>query len=58
MMENGKYQKTIFSLDREGGIRGQNDLKTYITHFYKKLCGEPKIYRFSINEEWTKCGDK
>jgi hypothetical protein len=28
MMENGKYQKTIFSLDHEGGIIGQNDLKT------------------------------
>jgi len=39
MVANGKnHKKCIFSLDHDGAkIEGQNDLKDYITQFYKGL---------------------
>ena len=40
-------------MDHEDGvIEGQNNLKTYITQFYKELFGEPENSHFSLAEEW------
>ena len=40
-------------MDHEDGvIEGQNNLKTYITQFYKELFGEPGNSHFSLDEEW------
>jgi hypothetical protein len=40
-------------LDHEDGvIEGQNNLKTYITQFYKELFGEHENSHFSLAEEW------
>jgi hypothetical protein len=35
----------------EGTIVGDENLKTYITEFYKKLFGEPEPNSFSLMEE-------
>ena len=50
MIANGKHRKKrIFSLEHEGGIEGQQNLKEYITKFYKELFGPPEDYHFSLN---------
>ena len=51
MIANGKYRKKrIFSLEHEGGkIEGQQNLKSYITQFYKELFGPPEENHFSLN---------
>ena len=53
MIANGKHQKKrIFSLDNEDGkIEGQNNLKNYISDFYKKLFGEPEDSLLSLDED-------
>jgi hypothetical protein len=46
-------EKRIFSLDHEDGIiEGQNNLKTYITQFYKELFAELENSHFSLDEKW------
>jgi len=50
MIANGKHRKKhIFSLEHEGGIEGQQNLKEYITKFYKDLFGPPEDNHFSLN---------
>lgn len=43
MIANGKHRKKIiYSLDQEEGkIEGQDNLKSYISDYYKELFGEP-----------------
>jgi len=55
MVANGKHRKKIiFSLDDENGkIEGQENLKSYITKFYKELFGEPEVNAFSLFEDRT-----
>ncbi|KAG2576580.1 hypothetical protein PVAP13_6NG031666 [Panicum virgatum] len=55
MIANGKHRKKrIFSLDHEGiKIEGQNNLKTYITQFYKDLFGPPEDNNFYTDEHRT-----
>ncbi|WVZ91838.1 hypothetical protein U9M48_037961 [Paspalum notatum var. saurae] len=55
MVANGKKRKKkIFSLDHgQGKIEGQENLKKYITNFYKELFGPPEINNFSLEESWT-----
>ena len=52
MVANGKHRKNcIFSLDHEGiKFEGQNNLKTYITQFYKDLFGPPEDNNFYTDE--------
>jgi hypothetical protein len=52
MIANGKHRKKrIFFLDDANGkIEGQENLKVYITNFYKKLFGEPEDSLFTLNE--------
>jgi hypothetical protein len=49
---NGKHRKKrIFSLDHENGkIKGQSNLKAYITWFYKDLFGGPEENSFALDE--------
>ena len=50
MIANGKHRKKhIFSLEHEGGIEGQQNLKEYITKFYEDLFGPPEDNHFSLN---------
>ena len=52
MIPNGKHwKKRIFSLEHEGAkIEGQpNDLKGYITQFYKELFGPPEDNHFTLS---------
>jgi len=51
MIANGKHRKKrIFSQEHEGGkIEGQQNLKEYITKFYKDLFGPPEDNHFSLN---------
>ncbi|KAL5675949.1 hypothetical protein ACJX0J_012080 [Zea mays] len=46
MIANGKHRKKIiYSLDQEEGkIEGQDNLKSYISDYYKELFGEPKFW--------------
>ena len=55
MVANGKHRKKrIFSLDHEGiKVEGQNNLKTYITQFYKDLFGPPEDNNFYTDEHRT-----
>jgi hypothetical protein len=55
MMTNGKHKKKrIFSLDHENGkIKGQANLKHYITGFYKGLFGDPEQSTFSLDPDRT-----
>ena len=50
MVANGKHRKKrIFSLEHEGGkIEGQQNLKGYITQFYKELFGPAEENLFSL----------
>jgi len=43
LVANGRHRKTrIFQLEQdEGTIVGHDNLKTYITEYYKNLFGEP-----------------
>jgi hypothetical protein len=52
---NGKHRKTrIFSLDQEEGvIEGDENLKKYITNYYKGLFGPSEINGFSMAELMT-----
>ena len=53
LVANGRHRKTrIFQLEQdEGTIVGRDNLKTYITEYYKNLFGEPEHNDFSINED-------
>ena len=42
-------EKSTSSLEHEGGIEGQQNLKEYITKFYKDLFGPPEDNHFSLN---------
>ena len=48
MVANGKHRKKlIFSLDHDGAkVEGQNNLKEYITQFYKGLSGPLEANNF------------
>jgi hypothetical protein len=48
---NGRYRKTrIYQLEREEGvIVGDDNLKTYITNYYKGLFGSPKSNHFTLD---------
>jgi hypothetical protein len=52
LLANGRYRKTrIYQLEREKGvIVGKENLKTYITNFYKGLFGSPESNHFTLNE--------
>jgi mannosylglycoprotein endo-beta-mannosidase len=53
LIANGKHRKKkIFQLEQqEGTIVGEDNLKVYITEFYKKLFGEPVPNNISLVEE-------
>ena len=52
-MENiGKRKKNQLEQD-EGTIVGEDNLKIYITEYYKKLFGEPKHTSVSMVEDWV-----
>ena len=53
LVANGRHRKTrIFQLEQEEGtIVGHDNLKTYITEYYKNLFGEPEHNDFSLNED-------
>jgi hypothetical protein len=53
LIANGKHRKKkIFQLEQdEGTIVGEENLKVYITEFYKKLFGDPDQNGFSMMEE-------
>ena len=55
MVASGKHRKKcIFSLDNEGvKVEGQNNLKSYITKFYKHLFGPSVDNNFSFDEDAT-----
>ena len=52
MIANGKHRrKRIFQLEQDDGtIVGQQNLKVYITEFYKKLFGAPEEFFSSMDE--------
>ena len=52
MIANGKHRKKcIFSLEHEGNkIEGQNNLKNYITQFYKELFGPSEDNHFTLSD--------
>jgi hypothetical protein len=52
MVANGKRRKTrIFRLKQdEGVIEGEEQIKSYITKYYKNLFGSSKVGRLSLNE--------
>jgi hypothetical protein len=52
---NGKHQKKrIHSLVQDDGrIEGHEQLKAYITNYYKNLFGEPEDISFSLDETQT-----
>ena len=44
--------KNIFQLEQEEGtIVGQDNLKVFISEYYKNLFGEPALNNFSLNED-------
>jgi len=55
LVANGRHRKTrIFQLEQdEGTIVGHDNLKTYITEYYKNLFREPEQNDFSLNEDTT-----
>ena len=55
MVASGKHRKKgIFSLDNKGvKVEGQNNLKSYITQFYKHLFGSSVDNNFSFDEDAT-----
>ena len=52
MIANGKHQKKrIFQLEQdEGTLLGQENLKVYITNYYKQLFGPPEDNFVSLDE--------
>ena len=52
MISNGKHRKKkIFQLEQdEGTILGQENLKAYITNYYKQLFGPPEDNFISLDE--------
>jgi hypothetical protein len=52
MIANGKHRKKkIFQLEQdEGMILGQENLKLYITNYYKQLFGAPEDSFVSLDE--------
>jgi hypothetical protein len=52
MVANGKRRKTrIFELEQEGKmIKGQENLKVFITKYYKDLFGSSQRNNFSLDE--------
>ena len=52
LVANGRHRKKcIFSLEQdEGRIEGQEELKRYITKYYKSLFGAPDEGNFSLDE--------
>jgi hypothetical protein len=52
LIANGKHRrKKIFQLEQEEGtIIGQENIKCYITNFYKKLFGKPEVNSFTLDE--------
>ena len=52
MIANGKHRKKrIFQLEQdEGAILGQENLKLYITEYYKQLFGPPEDNYVSLDE--------
>lgn len=48
---NGRFRKNriVKLVQDEGVIEGQNDLKEYITKFYKNLFGEPEIKSLELD---------
>jgi hypothetical protein len=52
LIANGKHRKKkIFQLEQqEGTIVGEDNLKVYITEFYKKLFGPPEPTHISLTE--------
>ena len=52
LVANGKHRKQhIFRLEQENGIIvGDNNLKNYITNYYKNLFGQPEANNFSLVE--------
>ena len=53
LLANGRHRKTkIYQLEQdEGIIIGDDNLKDYITNYYKNLFGEPVHNDFSLQEE-------
>jgi len=53
LLASGRHRKTrIVQLEQEEGvIIGQNNLKNFITDYYKKLFGDPEANHFSLNED-------
>ena len=54
LVANGKHRKTrIFHLEQEGGtITGDENLKKFITNYYKGLFREPDSNNFSMIESF------
>jgi hypothetical protein len=52
LIANGKHRKKrIYQLEQdEGTIVGEENLKVYITEYYKRLFGDPVQNSFSMNE--------
>lgn len=52
LLANGRHRKTkLYRLEQdEGTVVGDENLKTYITQFYKKLFGEWNANDFSLDE--------
>jgi hypothetical protein len=55
LIANGKHRnKRIYQLEQdEGTIVGEENLKVYITEYYKKLFGAPAINNFTLREDFT-----
>ena len=55
LIANGKHRKkSIFQLEQdEGTIIGQENIKNYITVFYKSLFGKPDTNHVSLVETYT-----
>ena len=55
LIANGKHRKKkIFQLEQdEGTIVGEDNLKLYITEYYKKLFGSPEPNTFTLMENIT-----
>lgn len=52
LLANGRHRKTrIFQLEQdEGLIAGYENLKSYITNYYKQLFGPPVSNNFNLDE--------
>ena len=54
-LANGRHRKKLIHslVQEEGTIEGHEQLKTYITKYYKNLFGEPEVDNFSLDEIQT-----